>query len=68
VCERLCVSTPITIMYTVPSLVVADGADLRRTHLSWGDASLLSSHAGDPRRRRATRQKPVRPQKVDRRN
>ncbi len=41
---------------------MADGADLRRTHLSWGDASLLSSHAGDPRRRRATRQKPVRPQ------
>jgi hypothetical protein len=54
-------STPITIICTVPSLVVADGADLRRTHLSWGDATLLSSHAGDPRRRRATRQKPVRP-------
>jgi hypothetical protein len=45
----------------VPSLVVADRADLRRTHLSWGDATLLCSHAGDPRRRRATRQKPVRP-------
>jgi len=40
---------------------MSDGADPRWTHLSWGDATLLSSHAGDPRRRRATRQKPVRP-------
>jgi hypothetical protein len=61
VCDRLCVSTPITIICTVPSLVMAFGVDLRRTHLNWGDATLLSSHAGDPRRRRATRQKPVRP-------
>jgi hypothetical protein len=44
-----------------PGYRSAGGADLRRTHLSWGDASLLSTHAGDPRRRRATRQKPVRP-------
>ena len=46
---RLCVSAPITIMCTVPSFETFDEADLRRTPLSWGAATLLSSHAGGPR-------------------
>ena len=38
----VCVSTPITIICTIPSLGLwSDGADLRRTHLSRGDATLL---------------------------
>src|SRR6516225_7713633 len=44
----LCVSAPITIISSVPSSIAAE-ADLRRTQLTWGEATLLSSHAGDPR-------------------
>ena len=49
VCVRLCASTPITIMYSVPSLDMADEADHWRTPLSRGAATLLLSHAGGPR-------------------
>ena len=47
-CVRLWMSAPITIICT--SLrCAADEADLRRTYLTWGDATLLSSHARGPR-------------------
>src|SRR3954447_14043315 len=48
VCDCLWVSAPITIIRTVPSLGSLK-TDRRRTHLSRGDATLLSGHAGDPR-------------------
>src|SRR2546430_9276072 len=35
-------------MYSVPSSIAAE-ADLRRTNLTWGEATLLLGHAGDPR-------------------
>ena len=66
VCERLCVSTPITIICAVPSLVMADEADLRRTDLSRGDATLLSSHAGGPRAATGDRTKAGQTKRVDR--
>ena len=47
VCDALCVSAPITIISTIPSLGLR--TDARWTHLSRGDATLLSSHAGNPR-------------------
>src|SRR3954451_5106230 len=47
VCERLWVSAPITIISTVPCW--DHSTDPRWTHLSRGDATLLSSHARDPR-------------------
>ncbi len=48
--------------------LTADEADKRRTPLSRGAATHLSSHAGGPRGgdgRRATQRKPVRPPRVD---
>src|SRR5919107_2632028 len=46
-CVRLCVSAPITIIPTVPSSIPE--ADVRRTALSWGAATLLLGHAEGPR-------------------
>ena len=43
----------------VPFIGLAAEADRQRTQLSRGDATLLSSHAGDPDRRRATEPKEV---------
>jgi hypothetical protein len=43
------VSAPITIICTIPFVELSDEADLRRTTVSWGDATLLSSHAEGPR-------------------
>jgi hypothetical protein len=43
----------------VPFIGLAAEADRQRTQLSGGDATLLSSHAGDPDRRRATESKAV---------
>ena len=49
-CVRLCVSAPITIICTVPSIWLStDEADLRRTTVTGGDATLLLGHAGGPR-------------------
>src|SRR5687767_6586221 len=66
VCERLCVSAPITIICTVPSLN-HERTDRRWTHLSRGGATLLSGHAGILGRRRATRHPSVR-RAVDRKS
>jgi hypothetical protein len=45
----LVVSAPITIIWPVPSIGRCLRTDLRLTNLTRGDATLLSSQAGDPR-------------------
>ncbi len=45
----LWVSVPITIIWPVPSIGCRLRTDRRRTNLTGGDATLLSSQAGDPR-------------------
>ena len=60
-CDPLCVSAPITIICTVPSLVDTGEADLRRTAVTGGDATLLLGHAEGPRAAAATEALPVRP-------
>jgi hypothetical protein len=67
-CVRFCVSAPITIIRTVPSVWFdADEVDLRPTTVTRADATLLTSHAEVLERRRATQAWPVRPDRRHRR-
>ena len=65
--DRLCASAPMTIIVRLPSTRSA-GLSGSPADTSESGPDHLSSHAVDPRGRRATRHPPVRPNRVDRKS